>query len=109
MIYELRIYTCPQDKFMAELDRYEKYVLPLWDKHGIRLLGGWTVLVGGDNLLDQYYLLGWESLAERERIWEPFRACPEWLAIRAETERDGPLVTNMKNILLTPTRFSKMQ
>ena len=109
MIYELRVYTCPQDKFQAELDRYEKHVLPIWEKWGIRLVGGWTVLVGGPNLLDQYSLLAWESLAERERIWEAFRACPEWLAARNETERDGPLVTNMRNTLLTPTRFSPLQ
>ncbi len=109
MIYELRIYTCPQDKYQAELARYETHVLPIWDRIGIRLLGAWTVLIGGDNLLDQYYLLGWKTLAEREQIWEPFRLSAEWQAARAETERGGPLVSAMRNVLLAPTKFSPMK
>ena len=53
-----------------------------------------------------YYLLKWSSLAEREQKWGAFMADPEWLAKRAETERNGPLVERVENLLLAPTTYS---
>ena len=34
---------------------------------------------------------------------------PEWLKARAETEKDGPLITSLTNYILSPTAYSKMQ
>jgi len=65
------------------------------------------VLVGDSNQ-DLYYLLAWESLAEREKKWPAFAADPEWLAKRAETERDGQIVASVVNSLLQPTAFSSV-
>jgi hypothetical protein len=50
--------------------------------------GFWTVAIGPSNQ-DLYYLLRWESLAEREKKWSAFAADPEWLEARARTEKDG--------------------
>jgi len=33
---------------------------------------------------------------------------PEWIAKRAETERDGPIVASLGNSLLQPTSFSSV-
>ena len=71
MIYELRIYQCIPGRLPALLKRFEDHTLKLWDKHGIRQAGFWTVLVGDGNN-DLHYLLAWESLAERERVWGIF-------------------------------------
>ena len=65
MIHELRIYHCVSGRLPKLLDRFANYTLPLWQKHGIRQAGFWTVLIGDSNQ-DLYYLLAWESLAERE-------------------------------------------
>jgi NIPSNAP len=51
-------------------------------------------------------MLAWDSLAEREKRWDAFLADPEWLAIAAETEKDGQIVENISNELLAPTAFS---
>jgi glutathione S-transferase len=40
------------------------------------------------------YFLAWESLAEREAKWNAFFVDPEWLAVRAATEKDGPIVAS---------------
>jgi NIPSNAP len=54
-------------------------------------------------------MLAWDSLAEREKRWDAFRADPEWLAIAAETEKDGQIVENISNELLAPTAFSSVK
>jgi hypothetical protein len=108
MIHELRIYHCAPGRLPALLKRFETITLALWEKHGIRQAGFWTVAIGDSNQ-DLYYLLEWESLAEREAKWGAFMADPEWLAQRAETERDGPILTSISNLILQPTAFSKVK
>ena len=68
MIYELRIYTCLPGRLPALLKRFENPPLKIWEKHGIKQAGFWTVLIGDGNH-DLHYLLAWESLAEREKKW----------------------------------------
>jgi len=108
MIYELRIYHCVSGRLPALLKRFETITLGLWQKHGIRQAGFWTVAIGGSNQ-DLYYLLQWDSLAEREKKWTAFMSDPEWIAKRAETERDGPIVASLENMILQPTKFSSVK
>ena len=108
MIHELRIYHCVPGRLPALLERFDTITLDLWDKHGIRQAGFWTVLVGESNQ-DLYYLLEWESLAEREEKWSAFMADPEWLAARAKSEKDGPIVASLSNTILQPTAFSAVK
>ncbi len=108
MIYELRVYKCVPGRLPALLNRFANITLKLWEKHGIKQAGFWTTLVGESNQ-DLYYLLAWESLADRDKKWNAFQADPEWLAKRAETEKDGPIVANVANQLLTPTAFSSVK
>jgi len=108
MIYELRVYHCVPGQLPALLKRFETITLGIWERHGIRQAGFWTVLVGDSNQ-DLYYLVEWESLAEREKKWGAFMADPEWIAKRAETERDGPIVASLSNSFLQPTAFSSVK
>ena len=108
MIHELRIYECVPGQLPALNDRFETITLKLWEKHGIRQAGFWTTLIGQNNQI-LYYLLEWESLAERERKWNTFIADPEWLKARAETEKDGPIVAKVTNEILVPTSYSKVR
>ena len=108
MIHELRIYHCLPGRLPALLKRFDTITLKLWEKHGIRQAGFWTVLVGSSNQ-DLYYLLAWDSLADREKKWNAFAADPEWHAKRAETEKDGAIVDNVAVQMLTPTGFSSVK
>jgi hypothetical protein len=108
MIYELRVYHCLPGRLPALLKRFETVTLGVWEKHGIRQAGFWTVLVGESNQ-DLYYLVQWDSLAEREKKWNGFMADPEWQAKRAESERDGPIVASISNSFLQPTAFSSVK
>lgn len=108
MVYELRIYHCVPGRLPALLKRFETITLKIWEKHGIRQAGFWTVLIGESNQ-DLYYLLEWDSLAERERKWNAFSSDPEWLARRAETEKDGAIVASLSSQILQPTAFSSVK
>ncbi len=108
MIHELRIYHCVPGKLPNLLKLFETITLELWKKHGIRQAGFGTVMIGPSNL-DLYYLIEWESLAEREAKWGAFASDPEWIAKRAETERDGPIVASLENYILQPTSFSAVR
>ncbi|MBV9785025.1 MAG: NIPSNAP family protein, partial [Acidisphaera sp.] len=107
MIHELRIYHCMPGRLPALLKRFEEVTLGIWQRFGIRQAGFWTVLVGESNQ-DLYYLLQWESLAEREQRWNAFMADPEWVSKRAESERDGPILAGVTNTILQPTAFSSV-
>ena len=108
MIYELRIYSCFVGRLPVLLKRFETTTLNIWKKHGIRQAGFWTVLIGEGNH-DLHYLLAWESLAEREQKWNAFQADEEWISKRAESERDGPIIQSIKNMILQPTAFSAVK
>jgi hypothetical protein len=108
MIYELRVYHCVSGRLPALLKRFETVTLGIWARHGIRQAGFWTVLVG-ESSQDLFYLVQWESLAEREKKWSAFLADPEWIAKRAESERDGAIVASVSNSFLQPTAFSSVK
>lgn len=108
MIHELRIYTATPGRLPDVLRRFDTITLGLWKKHGIRQLGFWTTLIGPSNH-ELTYLLEWESLAERETKWNAFAADPEWLAARAKTEENGPIVAHLSSAILQPTAFSAIK
>jgi hypothetical protein len=108
MLHELRIYHCLPGRLPALHQRFEKVTLALWRKHGIRQAGFWTVAIGPSNHA-LYYLLEWESLAEREQRWGAFETDPEWIEKRAQSEADGRIVGHSENYILKPTAYSAVR
>ena len=108
MIYELRIYHCLPGRLPALLKRFDTVTLKKWEQHGIRQAGFWTVLVGESNQ-DLYYLVAWESLAERAQKRDALQADTEWQAARADSEKDGPILASITNSFLQPTSFSSVK
>jgi hypothetical protein len=108
MIYELRIYDAVPGKLPALHARFKNGALPLFEKHGIRPIAFWTTYVGpSTNTLT--YILQWNDLGERQRVWDGFSSDPAWLAVRTESERDGPLVERVQSMFLKPTEYSALQ
>lgn len=108
MIHELRVYYCVPGRLPNLLKRFETITLKLWEKHGIKQAGFWTVLIGESNQA-LYYLLEWESMADREKKWNAFQSDPAWISARSETEKDGAIVAKVVNSLLQPTSFSSVK
>ena len=108
MIYELRVYYCVPGRLPNLLKRFENTTLKIWEKHGIKQAGFWTVLVGESNQA-LYYMVAWDSLADREKKWNAFMADPDWISGRAESEKDGAIVAKVVSQFLQPTAFSSVK
>ncbi|MCY1521124.1 hypothetical protein D9M68_559230 [compost metagenome] len=108
MIIETRIYHCLPGRLPALHERFSTATLGFFKKYGIVPLGFWTTLVGPSNHA-LTYMLQWESLAERERKWNAFQADPEWIAKRAASEAERPIVERVENFFLSPTEYSPLR
>jgi hypothetical protein len=108
MIHELRVFHCVPGRLPALLKRFENDTLRLFEKHGIKQLGFWTVAIGDSNN-DLFLILQWESLAEREQKFGAILKDAEWLEARRKSEEDGPLEATITNTILIPTAFSTIR
>ena len=104
MIYELRLYETVPGKLSALNARFANHTVSLFKKHGVRMLGFWTDEIGSTNLLS--YIVSFGSSADREATWKSFRGDPEWIKVRAETEKDGPLLARVRNTIMNLTPYS---
>jgi hypothetical protein len=107
MLYEWRVYEVVPGRMSALHNRFRNITLGLFQKHGIRVVGFWEAVIGASNTL--YYMLAWENMAERERVWNSFQSDPEWTKARQESEKEGPIVQKVVNMLLSPTPYSAMR
>jgi len=108
MIVEMRVYYCAPTRLPALLERFRSTTLGFFQKYGIEQIGFFTTLVGSSNH-SLTYMIKWESLAERETKWNAFQSDQEWIAKRAATEADKPIVERIENCFLTPTAFSALR
>jgi len=108
MIYEWRIYDTHPGKLRDLLKRFREGEMELFKKHGMKIVGFWTNLVGGESGV-LYYMVGYKDLSDRERCWQGFRNDPEWKKMREESRKNGPLVSKVRNILFSPTDFSPLK
>lgn len=109
MIYEMRVYYCVPGRMPALHARFANATLKLWKKHGIRQVGFFTEIVGENCNNKLTYLLQWKSLAEREQRWNAFMADLVWMAARADSEKEGPILARVENSILAPTAYSKLK
>lgn len=108
MIHELRIYTVHPGRMGALLARFRDHTVELFEKHGITNVGYWLNSIGGRND-ELWYIIGFESLAQRDEAWAGFAADPDWRKARADSEADGPIVHHIENRIMAPTDFSPLR
>lgn len=107
VIYELRIYETVPGRIGALNDRFRNHTVRIFERHGIRPVAFWEDVIGVSNRLT--YVLAWENLAHRETAWNAFQADPEWNAVRAKSEENGPIVARVISTLMKPTDYSPMR
>jgi hypothetical protein len=108
MIYEERIYKIMPGRISDILKRFTDHAVPLFERHGLKLVGFWTTAVGPSSH-ELTYLLAFDDLNHRERAWAAFVSDPDWIKARAESEKNGPLVADVANRILKPTAFSPLK
>ncbi|HWB85647.1 MAG TPA: NIPSNAP family protein [Bryobacteraceae bacterium] len=64
----------------------------------------------GRNLPSLTYMLAFDTLAAREKLWQDFGADAEWRKLRSNPElSDALIVSNITNSILRPLPFSQIR
>ena len=107
MIYEWREYEVAPGKMPAVHEHFEKYIVPLFKKHDLKVVGFWTTVVGTSNML--YYMLSFDNLGHRENAWKSLRSDPDYQKESARFSKEGMVVQRVKNTILEPTSYSPLK
>jgi heme-degrading monooxygenase HmoA len=99
VIYEIRVYEAHGGKEDAMKARFKTEVVKRFPGHGIELLGVFESESDASRLT---YLTRFRSEEDRTKAWAAFGADPEWRAVKAATEIDGPLLKAQTVSVLSP-------
>lgn len=103
-VYELRIYHT--HKLEALLTRFAGPETKIFERVGMHCVAFWTPTdepLKGATLI---YLLRHKSREAADASWKTFRADPEWIKVKGESEKDGPLVDKSESTFMALTSFS---
>lgn len=103
MIFELREYTAADGAHHRLADRFEQHTFSLFERHGVRLIDFW---VDRDDPRRIVYLAGFDDEQQRTAAWAAFAADPQWQRVKAESERAGPIVAEMRSTVLQRPAFA---
>jgi len=110
MIYELREYDIAPGKMAANDKRFEEVdIVGLFEKHGMKVVGFWSTLIGENAGHRLTYLLAYENLAQREEAWASWAKDPTWPNKKKETDPEGSWIVHIRNSILVPSRYSPMK
>jgi len=110
-VFELRTYhTASPAKLEALHARFRNHSIRLLTKHGMTLVGFW-VPTDADNGRGTtlVYLVAHKSREAATASWAAFRADPEWVRVKAESEKDGVLAEKVESVFMSPTDYSAMK
>ena len=108
-IYEIRTYESPNDQdHQLKMEQMQAGEAEIFQS-----VGAWTVFFAdtlvGSRLPKLTYMLGYEDLAARDRVWTAFAASPAWKALNSQPRYTADtLVSNITNEILTPAPFSQI-
>lgn len=108
MLYELRVYELIRESKEGTHYRFENYTVPLFKKHGFRIIGFWETIIG-PNTPTLTYILQWTDLNERQAKFDAFFNDPEWIEALRVTAAGGPYITRIHSSIMTPTKYSPLQ
>jgi hypothetical protein len=108
--FELRTYTASPGKLDALNARFRDHTVALFEKHGMEVVGFWEPTEkeagAGEKLV---YILAHRNRAAADESWKAFRADPEWVKVKADSERDGPLTVQIESVFLAGTDYSPLR
>jgi hypothetical protein len=105
-VYELRIYHLNEGKQDAILERFRTKETKIFERLGMHGVGYWVPTdepLAGRTLI---YMLRHKSRAAATESWAKFKVDPEWVAVKAESEKDGVFVAKSESTFMKLTDFS---
>ena len=105
-IYELRVYHASPGKLEALHARFRDHTCKLFQKHGMEIIGFWTPTEGEAAKDTLCYMLAFPNVEAQKKAWDAFKADPEWIKAKADSEKDGVLVQQHESKNLKATDYS---
>jgi NIPSNAP len=104
--FELRTYTVAPGKLEALHRRFQDHAMALFKKHGVEVVAFWMPADRPDTVM---YMLAHPSCEAAPAAWKAFFDDPAWIAARDASEKNGPLVTKVEKVFMTPTPYSPLK
>ena len=100
LIYEIRVYEAAEGRADAMRRRFcDNVATKFFPRHGIELMGVFTAPAEDGRLT---YMTCFADEDARKKAWAAFGADPEWAALKAASETEGPLLKNQIISVLSP-------
>jgi len=110
-VFELRTYTTTPNNLPLLHARFRDHTIALFAKHGMTNLSYWKLLpdqANAENTL--VYMLAHASVDAAKASFEAFRADPDWIAAKKESEDKGggslTVPDGVKSVFLKATDYS---
>ena len=109
-IFELRTYESNNEKASRrKVGMFENGEIAVFRKVGMTPVFFGETLIG-KNRPNITYMLTFDDLAARDRLWRNFGSDPEWQKLRAQPGlSDAEIVSNISNSILRPAAFSPIK
>ena len=109
-VYELRIYHLHPGKLPLILDRFRTKETAIFKRLGMHPIAYWTPTMDDTNAEPAgstlIYIVRHKSREAAREAWAKFKVDPEWVALKAETEKDGPFNIKNDSTFMQLTEFS---
>jgi hypothetical protein len=108
-LYELRTYHAAPGKLDDLLARFRNHTTSLFARHAMGQFGYWVPTEkkdgAGETLI---YILSHKNHEAATESFKQFRADPEWIKVKSESEANGSLTVEggVKSLMMVPTDFS---
>lgn len=108
-VFELRTYESPTDQdHRRKVEMFNSGEFDVFEKAGF-----WQVFYGdtlvGARQPNLTYMLGFPSLADRDRLWTAFGSAPEWKKLSTSPRFSfEDIVSSITNLVLSPTDYSQI-
>jgi hypothetical protein len=108
-VYDMRIYKANPGKLDALNARFRDDTCRIFKKHGMEIIGFWTPTEGEEAKDTLIYIVAFPSVEAQKKAWKAFWDDPEWKKVKADSEKDGVLVKEIKGKNLKATDYSPMR
>ena len=108
-IYELRTYTAANGKLDNVVARFRDNTVRIFNRHHMKSVGYWLPTEGDKAGKTLIYILEHANHEDALKNWAEFNTDPEWQKVKAESEKDGKIVTNAERVFMSPTDFSPIK
>jgi hypothetical protein len=105
-VFEIRTYTAAPGKLDSLMARFRHDTIRVFDKHEITSVGYWVPQDSPRSEDTLIYVLAHPSREAAARNWNAFKNDPEWVKVKADSEKSGPLTTKQESVFADALDFS---